>query len=266
MRAFVLSGKDTSYYSAKRRNNTSTYARGQIKMHLAALNTDRLAPGAYVDFHVVPKFTCMSENDPVGYTCLDTSTRGGFMDALDVELNSAMRDISRVYQDLRKLSSIGELPVTLVPPATLRVHFRGCDADLVTALCDEVGVTTGVIHEDERFAYDKIFTSGKKIDAVDWQEMMSSSDDDTDWDRYSAIPSHEMNIHFDAMSLSDREDPHWETEDAEEFYDEIDPGGGFMSISSGDSARLFKKEECMIESGGFVNPWVMPIPDRVGAF
>ncbi|KAF3161237.1 hypothetical protein TWF106_003708 [Orbilia oligospora] len=264
MRAFILSGSDVSYNSSKRRNNTSTYARGQIKMHLAALNTDRLAPGAYIDFHIVPKFTCMSESDPIGYTCLDNS-RGGFMDELDVEFNNAISDISRVYRDLRKLSALGELPVTLVPPATLRVHFRGCDAQLVTALCDEVGVETGVIHEDERFAYDRLIPTDHHVDSVNWREMLSSSDDEdeTDWERYSAIPSHEINNPiYDAMSLSDQQGnhgPHWE-DDGEEFYDEIDPGG----VSSDDG--LFSKEEYMIESGGFVNPWVMPTANQVGAF
>jgi len=264
MRAFVLSGKDMSYYASKRRSNTDTYVRGQIKMHLAAANTDRLAPGAYVDFHIVPRFTSISESDPLGYNCLD-NTRGGFMDELDGELNNAMRDISRVYQDLRKLSTLGELPVTLLSPATLRVHFRGCDADLVTALCDEVGVSTGVIHEDERFAYDRLIPHEHNINAVDWREMLSSSDDEdeTDWERYSAIGSHEINNPvFDHLSISDREGnhgPHWE-DNGEEFFDEIDPGG----MSS--DGELFCKEEYMMESGGFVNPWVMPVANRAGAF
>lgn len=258
MRAFVLSGTDASYYNSKRRSNTGTYVRGQIKMHLAAANTDRLAPGAYVDFHVVPRFTCLSESDPVGYTCLDNS-RGGFMDELDVELNEAMRDISRVYQDLRKLSALGELPVTLVPPATLRVHFRGCDAELVTALCDEVGVSTGVIHEDERFAYDRLIPASHNVGSVNWHEMLSSSDDedDTDWERYSAIPSHEVkNPIYDHLSLSDRDRnlaPHWD-ESCEEFYDEIDPGG----VSS--------DEGIVCQEDYFVNPWVMPVADKAGAF
>jgi len=262
MRAFVLSGKDVGYYSAKRRNNTNTYARGQIKMHLAAANTDRFAPGAYVDFRMLPNFTCMSETDPVGYTCLD-STRGGFMDELDVELNNVMRDISRVYQDIRKLSSLGELPITLVPPATLRVHFRGCDADLVNALCDEVGVITGIIHEDERFAYDKLLDGGalqKNVDTVNWREMMSSDDDeDTDWEKYSSIPSHEINNPIIEILSQGNAAPHWD-EEAEDFYDEIDPGG-----SSG-SEFLFSKEEYMNEGGGYVNPWVMPVGNGAGAF
>ncbi|KAK6495344.1 hypothetical protein TWF481_003368 [Arthrobotrys musiformis] len=265
MRAFILSGSDITYNSSsKRRNHTSTYARGQIKMHLAALTTDRLAPGAYIDFHLSPKLTCMSESDPVGYTTLDTS-RGGFMDDLSTDFSAAVADISRVYRDLRKLSTLGELPITLVPPSTLRVHFRGCDSDLVTALCDEVGVETGVIHEDERFAYDRLIPTDHHVDSVNWQEMLSSSDDDeTDWERYSAIPSHEINNpipYHDAISLSDENNhggPHWEDQDGE-FYDEIDPGG-----SSDDG--LFSKEEYMVESGGFVNPWVMPSPNRVGAF
>ncbi|KAK6544361.1 hypothetical protein TWF694_001062 [Orbilia ellipsospora] len=266
MRAFALSGADMGYYASKRRSNTDTYVRGQIKMHLAAANTDRLAPGAYVDFNIVPRFTCLRENDPVGYTCLDTTTRGGFMDELDVELNSAMRDITRVYQDLQKLSALGELPVTLIQPATLRVHFRGCDADLVTALCDEVGVVTGVIHEDERFAYDRLIPRGEhNVEAVNWREMLSSSDDedDTDWERYSAIPSHEINNPlFDHLSVSDGDGARqrWES-NGEEFFDEIDPGG-----MSDDEGLGFSKEEYMIDSGGFVNPWVMPVANKVGVF
>ncbi|KAK6363689.1 hypothetical protein TWF730_001109 [Orbilia blumenaviensis] len=270
MRAFILSGSDLS--SKRRSNATSTYARGQIKMHLAALNTDRLAPGAYIDFHIIPKFTCISDSDPVGYTCLDNS-RGGFMDELNTDLTSAVSEISRVFRDLRKLSVLGELPVTLVPPSTLRVHFRGCDANLVTALCDEVGVETGVIHEDERFAYDRLIPTEHHVDSVNWREMLSSSDydeDETDWERYSAIPSHEINnpLYDAAMSLSDQQGnhgPHWE-DNADEFYDEIDPGGMTASDEDGDEDGWISKEEYMIQSGGFVNPWVMPTANHVGAF
>ncbi|KAJ6259076.1 hypothetical protein Dda_5973 [Drechslerella dactyloides] len=265
MRAFLLTSQSAA---SKRRNPSDTYIRGQIRLHLAAANTDRLAPGAYVDFHLTPRFTALSPADPVGYTTLD-DTRGGFLESLSEDFSSAVRDITRTYADLRRLSALGELPVTLVAPATLRVHFRGCDAALVTALCDEVGVTSGIIHEDERFAYDRLFPARDPESAVNWREMMSSSasytdEDMVDWDAYSRIPSHEVNNKLDALSFSDEgANPHWEQqprrEDDYETFDEIDPG-------SSDEEVLFGKEECMVDSGGFVNPWVMPTPDRTGLF
>ncbi|EWC48414.1 hypothetical protein DRE_02183 [Drechslerella stenobrocha 248] len=269
-----------------KRRATDTYIRGQIRLHLAAANTDRLAPGAYVDFHLYPKFSALSPTDPIGYTTLDGTTATGpsatFMDALTEDFSAAARDLVRVQQDLRRLSLLGELPISLVSPATLRVHFRGCDADLVTALCDEVGVATGIIHEDERFAYDRLIPAHNAI--VDWREMMSSGpsydDEDCgysiDWDKYSGIPSHEVNnprlYAFEALSLSEEDrggaggrggGPHWEEEspvDEDEGYDHVDRG-----TSSGDES-MFWKEEYMADSGGYVNPWVMPTPNRAGVF
>jgi hypothetical protein len=54
---------------------------------------------------------------------------------------------------------------------TLRVHFHGCDRDLVEKLCDEVGVRRGVVHEDERFAFAMLAPGG----VVSWKDMMSDS-------------------------------------------------------------------------------------------
>ncbi|KAK6335544.1 hypothetical protein TWF696_002316 [Orbilia brochopaga] len=266
MRAFLLTSQSAA---SKRRNPSDTYIRGQIRLHLAAANTDRLAPGAYVDFHLTPRFTSLTPTDPIGHTTLDDA-RGGFLEALSEDFTSAVRDITRTYADLRRLAALGELPVTLVAPATLRVHFRGCDAALVTALCDEVGVSSGVIHEDERFAYDRLFPAHPGESGVNWREMMSSSaslytdEDMVDWDAYSRIPSHEVNNKLDALSFSDEgANPHWEQQEQEHddalTFDEIDPG-------SSDEEVLFGKEEYMVDSGGFVNPWVMPAPDRAGTF
>jgi hypothetical protein len=42
--------------------------------------------------------------------------------------------------DLKRLSSLGDLPVTLEQKSILRVRFPGCAAETVERLCDEVGV------------------------------------------------------------------------------------------------------------------------------
>jgi len=271
MRAFILSGKDMSYYAAKRRNDR-TYIKGQIQLHLLAASTDRLAPGAYIDFHISPTLTCLSATDPVGYTCLD-NTRGGFMEELDVDLNQAIRDISIVYQDLRRLSSLGELPISLVSSNTLRVHFRGCTADLVTNLCDEVGVFSGVIHEDERFAYDKLLPAESSANGVNWKEMLSSESEleATDWEfeRYSISSHDDGNIYNENLDQysNEIESPHWE-DSAEELYDEIEPGGYSSEEHDGSEVDCGKNKMGVYikENGGFVNPWVMPAPDRAGTF
>jgi len=199
------------------------------------------------------------------------------MDELDVDLNEAIRDISIVYQDLRRLSSLGELPISLVSSNILRVHFRGCTADLVTNLCNEVGVFSGVIHEDERFAYDKLLPAESSANGVNWKEMLSSESelDVTDWEfeRYS-ISSHDDddgngNLHYtrelDQYS-NEIESPHWE-ESADDMYDEIEPGGYSSEDHSDLETEEIKKMNVYLkESGGYVNPWVMPMPNRVGAF
>lgn len=64
----------------------------------------------------------------------------------------AIQDLSLILTDLRALSAFGDLPISLIRTSTgpiLSVRFLGCDADLVSQLCNEVGVKRGVVVEDE---------------------------------------------------------------------------------------------------------------------
>jgi len=219
MRAFILSGKDKAYN--RRNGGHSSYIKGQIRMQLAAASTDGFAPGAYVDFRLAPTLKCLSPNAPVGAASLDGS-RGGFLEELQSEFTDVVGDISAIFQDLRRLSSLGDLPVTLVSASTIRVHFRGCDAEIVNRLCDEVGVCRGVVHEDERFAFDRLTPS--VASEVDWKDMMSSSGSSEE----GSIFFHEDGG-FDDLSEDTMSIP---IETGEEFYDEIDPGGEFSSSNS----------------------------------
>jgi len=221
MRAFILSGKDVRY---SQRHGNRRYVKGQIKAQLAAASVDPFAPGAYVDFRVAPTFTCLSPNEPVGVATLDQS-RGGFLDELNVDFQETIRDISAVFQDLRRLATLGDLPISLVDQHTLRVHFHGCDAEIVTRLCDEVGVMRGVIHEDERFTFDRLLAGTDRRD-VNWREMMSSSGE-SEWSQ--SVNSHDQanEILLDVMN-----EPAWESA-LEEDYDEIEPGGESSSEGYG---------------------------------
>jgi len=242
MRAFVLSGKDKAYN--QRRGGHRSYVKGQIRNQLAAASTDCLAPGAYVDFRLSPTLKCLSPYEPVGTSCLD-DTRGGFLEELNTDFSEMVSDMSAIFQDLRRLSSLGDLPITLADTNTLRVHFRGCDAELVNRLCDEVGVCRGVVHEDERFAFDKLAPSAAS--EVDWKDMMSSSDSEG-----SFYDDGNDNFADELMSM-----PSW-TESAEEFYDEIDPGG--LSSSSSESSHVLLRRPIegvtdFLDHEEYRNPW-----------
>jgi len=72
----------------------------------------------------------------------------GFLDVLSVDFSRALKDLSATMNDLKRLSLLGDLLITLEAKSTLRVHFPGCDAETVEHLCDEVGVQRGIIHQD----------------------------------------------------------------------------------------------------------------------
>ncbi|CAF9909623.1 hypothetical protein IMSHALPRED_008425 [Imshaugia aleurites] len=74
------------------------------------------------------------------------------LSTLTSDFARALQDLSLTLADLRALSAFGDLPIALThTPAgpILTVRFPGCDADLVSRLCDEVGVKRGVVVEDE---------------------------------------------------------------------------------------------------------------------
>jgi hypothetical protein len=75
----------------------------------------------------------------------------GLMDLLSIDFARALKDLAAIMNDLKRLSTLGDLPLTMVDRSTLRVHFPGCDAQTVERLCDEVGVQRGIIRQDSDF-------------------------------------------------------------------------------------------------------------------
>jgi hypothetical protein len=73
------------------------------------------------------------------------------MDLLSADFARALKDFAAVMNDLKRLSSLGDLPITLHERSTIRVRFPGCDAETVERLCDEAGVQRGRIVQDEDF-------------------------------------------------------------------------------------------------------------------
>ena len=118
--------------------------------------------GTNLDFKISPTVTALSpifssaDLQPQFYTL--SLNDAGLLDTLATDFAEALKDLAAVLADLRVLSSFGDLPISLITSSSgplLRVRFPGCDGDLVSRLCDEVGVRRGLIVEDEAWNIEK---------------------------------------------------------------------------------------------------------------
>lgn len=157
VRAFWLSGKKARFDGINPRTGEKRFraisalheeASQKMSMHNAQ------APGSYLDFKVSPTITAIGPLSRVpGSSNPDETTLNcdGVMEMLSVDFARALKDLAAIMNDLKRLATLGDLPISLVDQSTLRVRFPGCDADLVEALCKELGVRRGFVHQDADF-------------------------------------------------------------------------------------------------------------------
>jgi len=140
-----------------------------VRAQLAASLAQENAPGAYIDFDLSPTFTSLTPLNRNKPSLEDPE----FLQGLAADFGAMLGSVTAIYGDIQKLSALGDLPIALVGPKSdvLRVHFHGCDSDFVEKLCQEVGITRGVVHEDERFAFTMLATGV----VPSWREMMTNS-------------------------------------------------------------------------------------------
>jgi hypothetical protein len=160
VRAFCLSGHKAQFDgmtpAGEKRYRSVTSLQEETGRKLRTIS--KTAPGSFIDFHVSPTVTALS---PLGVTFPFVSTTleqsaptlntEGFLDVLSIDFSRALKDLAATMNDLKRLSALGDLPVTLEQNSTIRIRFPGCDAETVERLCDEVGVQRGVIHQDLDF-------------------------------------------------------------------------------------------------------------------
>ena len=114
----------------------------------------RTAPGSHLDFQLSPTITAFGAFAGLNKeksSAVQTLQSEGLMDLLSADFARALKEFATVLNDLKRLSTLGDLPILLHDRSTIRVHFPGCDADTVERLCDEVGVQRGRIVQDEDF-------------------------------------------------------------------------------------------------------------------
>ena len=110
--------------------------------------------GTTLEFKLSPTITALCPPLSSEKSTFDTTSLNDIdlLSTLTSDFARAIQDLSLVLTDLRALSAFGDLPISLTHAPTgpiLTVRFPGCDADLVSRLCDEVGVRRGVVVEDE---------------------------------------------------------------------------------------------------------------------
>jgi hypothetical protein len=160
LRGFLLSGQKARFdgidpITGDKRFKTVTALQDKAQRRMAEIPLT--APGSYIDFQLSPTITAFgafkgfekNRSDPV--LVPDTLNSDGLMEMLSVDFARALKDFAAVMNDLKRLATLGDLPVSLHDKSTIRVRFPGCDADQVERLCDEVGVERGRIFQDEDF-------------------------------------------------------------------------------------------------------------------
>jgi len=116
----------------------------------------KATPGSWVDFQVNPTITALTPLSTItGFNASNTTSADhlnteGLLDVLSVDFSRTLKDLAAVFNDLKRLSALGDLPLTY-EGSHLRVHFPGSDADTVERLCCELGITRGTVIQDEAF-------------------------------------------------------------------------------------------------------------------
>ena len=157
VRAFWLSGQKAQFDgmtpNGEKRYRAVTNLQEETGRKMRSI--PRNTPGSFIDFHVNPTITALSPlgaafGSNIGLPSPSLNTEG-FLDVLSVDFSRALKDLAATMNDLKRLSALGDLPITLEQKSTLRIRFPGCDAGTVGRLCDEVGVQRGIIHQDVDF-------------------------------------------------------------------------------------------------------------------
>ena len=201
MRGFWLSGQRIQYDGSDKKTGAMRYKAvtpTQDKAGRKLQKSQSQVPGSYVDFKISPIVTAIGSFGSAAHDMpQNTLNQEGLLECLSGDFARALKDLSIITNDLKKLSAVGDLALTHPEGNIIRVRFPGVDADTVERLCDELGIQRGIVHEDPGFnvyhgadmallfpfapskAASEFTVSGspgystKAPDEFGWQEMLS---------------------------------------------------------------------------------------------
>jgi len=164
VRAFWLSGQKARFDGASSRTGEKRFRAVSSVQEDARYTMDMspvTAPGSYIDFKVTPTITAIGPlasipRSPATTECdyeteQDTLNNATLMSNLSIDFARALKDLAAIMNDLKHLSTLGDLPISLHNSTTLRVRFPGCDADTVESLCRELNIKRGIVGQDDDF-------------------------------------------------------------------------------------------------------------------
>ncbi|GME66233.1 Casein kinase ii beta 2 subunit [Neofusicoccum parvum] len=157
VRAFLIGGQKAQFDGVNPRTGEKQWkavSALQQEVGRKMMQVPKATPGSTIEFAVNPTITALTPLSTVagfsGSAEKMTLNTEGFLDILTVDFSRALKELAAVLNDLKRLSALGDLPITYHDSA-LCVHFPGVDADAVERLCDELGVQRGFIRQDAGF-------------------------------------------------------------------------------------------------------------------
>lgn len=163
IRAFVVNGGKVRFdgldaNTGEKRFKSISIAKDKILRQLEK-PLEAFGKGTNLEFQLSPTITALSTTlFPQSVGNITTLANPDILVNLTEDFAHAVKDLSAVLSDLRSLSTLGAIPITLSttplgPVMTCR--FPGCDAESVTYLCDDVGIERGIVREDEAWQSDR---------------------------------------------------------------------------------------------------------------
>ena len=160
VRAFLTQGQKAQYDGVGPRGGKRYKAVSNLQEETSRKlrSLPKATPGSRIEFAVNPTITALTPlaalagyvNESSDFSKNDHLNTSGLLNVLSVDFSRSLGDLAAVLADLKRLSSLGDLPITYTGTC-LTVHFPGCDADSVDRLCDELGVRRGSVVQDLEF-------------------------------------------------------------------------------------------------------------------
>jgi hypothetical protein len=159
VRAFWLSGQRVSFDGVDSMGYAKYRAVSILEEEAARRmsSCSKVVPGSFIDFQLSPTITALG---PLAasftHARADPSARVANLDPEVVEqlagdFTRAFKDLSMTFTDIKRLSSLGNLPISLEKPNVLRIRFPGVDVETVERLCDDLDIRRGSLGEDPEF-------------------------------------------------------------------------------------------------------------------
>lgn len=159
VRAFLISGQKAQYDGVDAHGNKRFKAVPALQEETGRKmrSLPKATPGSWIDFQINPSITALTPLSTVtGFAFSSSADQAdhlntdGLLSLLSKDFSRALKDLAAVLNDLKRLSALGDLPITY-EGQVLRVHFPGCDADTVERLCEELSVHRGRVVQDGAF-------------------------------------------------------------------------------------------------------------------